>query len=88
MGTPNPVIISVLTPEYQKIVVEASNGIRYFSDLSKLYIVYCFPKNKTEWDLVSADSYGTALIWTSRFEVHMDQIIGLAYKQEKIAQSA
>ena len=88
MGTPNPVIINVLTPDYQKIVVEASNGLRYFSDLSKLSAVYCFPKNKTEWDLVSADSYGTALIWTSRFEVHMDQVIGLAYKTEKIAQSA
>jgi hypothetical protein len=88
MGSPNPVVVKVSTPEYKKVVVEASDGFRYYADLSSLSGVYCFPKNKSEWDLVSADSFGTALIWTSRFEAHMDQIIGLTYKTEKNAQSA
>ena len=88
MGTPNPLIISVLTPEYKKAVIEASDGVRYFTDLSSLSQVYCFPKAKSEWDQVSPDSYGLALIWASRFEVHIDQIIALAYKKEKIPQSA
>ena len=88
MGSPNPVVVKVSTPEYQKVIVEASDGHRYYSDLSSLSRVYCFPKDKTEWDQVSADSFGTALVWTSRFETHMDQIIGLAYKTERIAQSA
>lgn len=88
MGSPNPVIMKVTTPEYQKVIVEASDGLRYYSDLSSLSRVYCFPKNKADWDRVSADSFGSALIWTSRFEAHMDQIIGLAYKTEKVAKSA
>ncbi len=88
MGTTNPLVINIATPEYNKIIVEASNGNRYHSDLSALSSVYCYPKDKKSWDQVSPDSFGTAIIWTSRFEVHMDQIIGLAYKTEKIAQSA
>ena len=88
MDTPNPLIISVTTPEYKKVIIEASNGTRYYTDLSLLAEVYCFPKLKSEWDQVSPDSYGLALIWTSRFEVHIDQIIVLAYKKEKIPQSA
>jgi hypothetical protein len=88
MGSPNPLVVNVSTPEYQKVIVEASDGLRYYSDLSSLSKVYCFPKNKTEWDQVSADSFGSALIWSTRFEVHMDQVVGLADKTEKIAQSA
>ena len=41
-----------------------------------------------EWTQVSVDSYGRALIWTSRFEAHIDQIIGLTFKKEKVQQSA
>ena len=88
MGTSNPLIISVSTPEYKKVIVEASDGIRYYSDLSALSPVYCFPKTKGVWDKVSPDSQGLALIWTTRFEVHIDQVIGLAYKSEKIPRSA
>lgn len=88
MGTTTPLVVRVMTPEYKKIIVETSNGMRYFSDLTTLEKVYCFPKDKQEWDKVSADSFGSALVWASRFEVHIDQIIGLAYKTESIAKSA
>lgn len=88
MGSPNPVVVKVSTPEYLKVIVEASDGRRYYADLSSLSGVYCFPKNKTQWDQVAADSFGSALVWTTRFEAHMDQIIGLAYKTETVAQSA
>ena len=88
MGTTTPLIIKVETPDYKKIVIETTDGFRYESDLTALENVYCFPANKTEWDLVSPDSFGTALIWTSRFEVHIDQIIGLAFKTNKMQQSA
>lgn len=88
MGSPNPLIIKVSTPEYKKVIVDASDGNRYHSDLSSLEKVYCFPKTKTEWDKVSSDSFGSALIWESRFEAHMDQIIGLAYKIELITKTA
>jgi hypothetical protein len=88
MGTTNPLIISVMTPEYKKVIIEASNGVRYYSDLSSLSQVYCFPAAYEQWSHVTPDSFGSALIWSSRFEAHIDQIIGLAYKQEKIQKTA
>jgi len=88
MGSPNPLIVKVATPEYKKVVVDASDGQRYFADLSTLSQVYCFPKDKAEWDRVSPDSFGSALTWASRFEAHMDQIIGLAYKTETVVKTA
>ncbi len=88
MGTTNPLIISVSTPEYQKVIIETSDGLRYFSDLSSMSKVYCFPKSKSEWDKVSPDSHGLALVWVTRFEVHVDQVIGLAYKTEQLSLSA
>jgi hypothetical protein len=88
VGTTTPVIIKIETPDYKKVIIEASDGLRYYSDLSALSQVYCFPKSKEAWAEVSVDSYGRALIWTSRFEAHIDQIIGLAFKKEKVQQSA
>lgn len=88
MGVTDPVIVKIAIPEYKKIIIEASDGLRYHSDLSELSRVYCFPKSKEEWTQVNVDSYGRALIWTSRFEAHIDQIIGLAFKKEKVQQSA
>lgn len=88
MGTTSPVILKVVVPEYGKVIVDASNGKRYFSELASLSGVYCFPKDESEWRAVSPDAGGYALIWTSRFEAHIDQIIGLATKVEDSSQSA
>ncbi len=88
MGSSPPVILKVATPEYKKVVIEASNGKRYFSDLTYLSNVYCFPKTTEDWSKVTQDSGGYALVWVSRFEAHIDQIIGLATKTEDISKSA
>lgn len=87
MGSTNPVILKFEIPEYKKIIIEVSDGHRYHSDLSTLSKVYCFPSSE-KWDEVNIDSYGRSLIWTSRFEAHIDQVMGLAFKKEKILQSA
>ena len=79
-----PVIKKVSALSYKIIVVEASDGIRYEADLTSLAKVYCFPRNISEWKRLSIDNYGLGVIWSSRFEVHVDQIIGLATKVEKI----
>ena len=50
--------------------------------------MYCFPRDAAAWSQVSIDSYGLALVWASRFEVHVDQIIGLAARVQRIAASA
>ncbi len=45
MGETTPVILRVAAPEYRKVIVDASDGKRYFSDLTELAIVFCFPKH-------------------------------------------
>ena len=87
MDNPTPVIRKVTIPSFAKLVIETSDDFRYESDLTSMSSVYCFPKNEAEWKKCSIDSYGLAIIWSSRFEVHVDQVIGLAIKREKIAKA-
>lgn len=84
MAYPTPVIKKISIPSYKKILIETSDDHRYESDLSSLSAVYCFPKDEAEWKKCSVDSYGLGIIWSSRFEVHVDQVIGLATKDEKL----
>ena len=88
MGATTPVILRVATPEYGHVVVEASDGFRYRADLSSFSAVYCYPANKGEWDRVAPDAYGLALVWSSRLEVHVDQIIALASQREVLERTA
>ncbi len=78
-------ITKVITNKYNKVVIETSLGKRYFSDLSFFQKVHCYPIIE-EWKNVSIDSYGLDLIWSSRFEVHITQIIDHAYKIEELKQ--
>jgi hypothetical protein len=80
--------LKISTPKYMHIVIEASDGKIYHSDLSSFSKVHCFPKTFEEWTKVSSDSSGFALIWSSRFEVHIDQVIGLATKIEDSPKTA
>lgn len=88
MGAPTPVILRVATPEYGRVVIEASDRFRYHADLSSFRAVGCYPGSAAEWNRVSPDSYGLALVWSSRLEVHVDQIIGLADQREAIERTA
>ena len=88
MGGPTPLIRAVATPAYGRITIEASDGKRYSTDLSSFRTVSCYPPDGEAWSRVSIDSYGLALIWACRFEVHADQIIGLADKIERIEAAA
>src|SRR5512142_490615 len=87
MGTPTPVILKVSTPDYARVVIETSDGKCYHSDLSSFASVYCFPKTREQWDAVSQDDAGLALVWTTRFEAHVDQVIALATRVESHRQS-
>jgi hypothetical protein len=88
MGTPSPLILKAETPDYGRVVIDASDGNRYHSNLTALSRVYCFPKTREDWDRVAPDGHGLALVWTTRFEVHVDQIIGLADRVEPVQRSA
>lgn len=88
MGGATPLIQSVATPAYMRVSIEASDGRQYEADLSSFALVHCFPRNLEEWRKVSIDSYGLGLIWASRFEVHVDQIVGLATRVEPVRKNA
>jgi hypothetical protein len=88
MDTPTPVILRVGTPEYACVVIETSDGIRYETDLTSFAAVHCFPKTSEEWSAVSQDNAGLALVWASRFEVHVDQVIALARRAERWQRTA
>ena len=88
MGSPTPVIRSVSTPEYGRVAIEANDGKRYSADLRRFRAVFCFPPDAAAWSKVSIDSAGLALIWASRFEVHADQIVGLADRVESVDAAA
>ena len=78
MGPPTPVAIAVDAPELGKVVVDASDGVRYYADLTTFTSISCYPRTEADWRRVQPDSYGLTLIWTTRFEVHMDQVVSLA----------
>ena len=88
MGAPTPLIARVETPRYGEVVIEASDGKRYHADLSRFAAVHCYPKSEEAWREVGVDGHGLALVWTSRFEVHVDQVIGLADHVEAARRSA
>jgi hypothetical protein len=88
MGASSPLIAAVATPKYGRVVVEGSDGKAYGADLTSFSQVYCFPATWEQWQQVSADADGRALVWSTRFEVHMDQVQALADSIEPARSSA
>ena len=83
MDRATPVIRAVTTPASGRVVIEASDGNRYSADLSSFRSVSCYPPDAEAWSRVSIDSYGLGLVWACRFEVHADQVLGLADEVER-----
>ena len=82
MDSTNKIIKFVEVLKYKKIKITLSDGAVVFSNLEEFEDVYCFPK-ELDWKNVSIDSYGRGLIWSTRFEVHIDQILDSSYALEK-----
>ena len=82
MDSANKIIRHFEIIEYKKIKIILNDGTIIFSNLKDFDDVYCFPR-ENQWGLISIDSYGRGLIWPSRFEIHIDQIIDSAYLVEK-----
>lgn len=81
MDSTNKIIKFFEILEYKKIKITLNDGTIVFSNLEDFEDVYCFPK-QADWNNVSIDSYGRGLIWSTRFEVHIDQIIDASYSVE------
>ncbi len=78
-------ILKVSALEKNRVVIDVSDGRRYFTDLSSFSSVFCYPKSNKEWKTVAIQKPGFALVWSCKFEVHVDQILALATKIEKSA---
>jgi hypothetical protein len=83
MDSSATIIKKVIPLEYNKLIIETNEGERYFSDISFFQKVFCYPKTE-DWAKVSIDSYGLDLIWPTRFEIHITQVIDSSYRTEKI----
>jgi hypothetical protein len=80
---------SLSTPEYRRVVVETSDGRRHHVDLAPLFsTVHCYPRDAVAWAAVTPDAAGLALVWSSRFEVHVDQVLALADRVEPALRTA
>lgn len=89
MGQSAPLIVSASAPAYGRVVVDASDGCRYHADLAPVFsTVYCFPRTPEAWASVSPDASGLSLVWSNRFEVHVDQVLALADRVERSLRTA
>ena len=89
MGHSAPMIAAVSTPAYGRVVVDASDGCRYHVDLAPVFsTVHCFPRTLEAWASVSPDAAGLSLVWSNRFEVHVDQVLALADRVERSLRTA
>ena len=75
MDKTTTLIVSVSALQNFQVEVQLSDGRVVRADLSRFKSVYCFPKLDADWQKVSVDSHGLDLIWASRFEVHVDQVL-------------
>src|SRR5437773_10166066 len=50
--------------------------------------VHCYPKDAAAWSTVTPDAAGLALVWSTRFEVHVDQVLALADRVEPARRTA
>ena len=88
MDKATKLIVSIEPLEYCRVQILTSDGQFVTADLSRFKTVHCFPKTEKDWKLVSVDSSGLDLIWSSRFEVHVDQVLDnsiLVENSEKLA---
>lgn len=84
MDKSNIVIQSVKALTLPQVEIQATNGKVYISDLKEYSAVKCFPKSQVEWEKVGITTHGFNLTWSSRFEVHVDQLIDSAISESNI----
>lgn len=84
MDQSNIVIQSVKALKKPQIEFTATDGKVYIADLKDYSSIKCFPTSQKEWENVGITTYGFNLTWSSRFEVHVDQLIDAAISSENI----
>ncbi len=84
MDQSNIVIKSAKALIKPQVEITATDGKVYIADLKDYSKVKCFPTSQEEWVKFGITTYGFNLTWSSRFEVHIDQLIDAAISSEDI----
>lgn len=67
------------------ISIILTDDSEYTADISSFQDVYCYPKNETEWNQAFVGEFKADIEWPGGFGIHLDQIAGLAIRQNKSA---
>jgi hypothetical protein len=71
--------------KFNIIHITLSDNSEYTADISSFSKVHCYPKNEQEWALAYIGECAIDVEWSSGFGIHLDQIAGLAMKQNRSA---
>lgn len=69
---------------YNIINITLTDNSEYTANISSFQEVYCYP-NDVEWSQAFIGECKADIEWPSGFGIHLDQIAGLALKQNKSA---
>lgn len=72
--------------EYNIVTILLTDNSKFTANLSSDFsMLFCYPKNLTEWQSVRINEGAFALEWDSGFDIHFDQIIVIADNQKQTA---
>jgi hypothetical protein len=74
-------IIDFQLQKYNIITIKLNDGSVYTADISSFQPVYCYPKDEAEWNQAFVGEFKADIQWPCGFDIHLDQIAGLALNQ-------
>lgn len=69
---------------YHVVTIKLDDNSTYTADISSFSNIYCYP-DKNEWPKGFVGEFKADIEWPSGFGIHLDQIAGLAIKQNQSA---
>jgi hypothetical protein len=69
---------------YNLIKITLTDDSEYTANIDSFKDVYCYP-NETEWSQAFIGEFKADIEWPNGFGIHIDQIAGLALKQNMCA---
>lgn len=70
--------------KYHVISILLTDDSEYTADISSFSNIYCYP-SEAEWTSGFIGEFKADIEWPSGFGIHLDQIAGLAIKQNQSA---
>ncbi len=77
-------ITSLTLGNYHLVTIKLNDNSIYTADISSFSNIYCYP-SEAEWPSGFIGEFKADIEWPSGFGIHLDQIAGLAIKQNQSA---